>query len=158
MTSRGSSLAFCLICDLRLVPSLSICGAGVMILVLWVDQDNSYITCTGRDDYYWAAVNPFGFCEEEIILPQESWSKEARFPPARSQMAKVKKVRVLSWVSGLSSGPGMSGAYVGTLVLLLPLWLLLIMGSAIREEERTGYDHVKQRPNPSLGSLVERKA
>lgn len=130
-----------------------------MILALWVDQDNSYITCTGRDNYYWAAVNPFGFCEEEIILPQESWSKEAMYPPARSQMAKVKKVRVLSWVSGLSSGPGMSGAYVGALVfLLLPLWLLLIAGPAIREEERTEYAHVKQRPNPSLGSLVERKA
>lgn len=88
------------------------------------------------------------------MLPQESWSEEAAFPPARSQKAKVK-VRALSWVLGLSSGPGMSGAYVGALVFsLLTPWLLLIMGSAIREkEERAGYDRVKQRPNPSLGSL-----
>lgn len=34
------------------------------MLILRVDQDNSDITCTRRDDYYWAAVNPFGFCEE----------------------------------------------------------------------------------------------
>lgn len=117
-----------------------------MILVLWVDQDNSYITCTGRDDYYWAAVNPFGFCEEEIILPQESWSKEARYPPARSQMAKVKKVRALSWVSGLSSGPGMSGAYVGALVfLLLPLWLSWALPSG----RKKGQDMITSSKGPT---------
>ena len=64
---------------------------------------------------------------------------------------------------GLSSGSGMSGAWVacvGALVFsLLPLGLPLAVGSAIREEEeRVGYDQVQQRPRPSLGSLVERKA
>ena len=80
-------------------------------------------------------LTPLGFVRRKEYCPRRVGQRKQGFP-ARIPSGKGKKVRALSWVS----------------------WLLLIVGSAIREEEeRAGYDQVKQRPSPSLGSLVEKK-